>query len=490
MVLEVREEDSDEFGLEFSKGSDAKNTLYGISALTPGETTFGWVKDTFTDPETGLKIFTPGTGKKLEIKALIDKGKAEVLSRPSVLAVSNRQAVIQVADVIQSPLLESTLSESGGLEISSYSFEQLLLGITLNLVPRVSADRQWLSLEIDATVESEDDENTGEVFAPTEDGESILLAEKAGSSRKKVRTFARIPDRTPIIIGGLVSKVKEEQESRVPFLSDIPILGNLFTSFDDEVQKREVIIVLTPYILDEAYTGIASQQPKTSITNRLSESILFENKYRLRTDDLFDLSFFENDPDFTEYRQKAIDLVTEYPELKKTSPFSDYVSGNIPGANHMINKMIFDVVSNSGLGTRVNTGKMYITQNDGSRRSLKSLIESVDSDNGILALQVENRGVEQQNGEGEIRIAVNRNSELLRLKNAIVANDIITLNGGYSGLELSSLHAGKELKIPNYSRVLEADLTQTALEIYMDSKNYYRSLVETVAHSYRELDSY
>ena len=76
-----------------------------------------------------------------QVKALVESGKAEILARPSVLPLSNHQVVIQIVDVIQSPVVESSLGTTGELVVSAYFFEPLLLGITLNLRPRVSADR-------------------------------------------------------------------------------------------------------------------------------------------------------------------------------------------------------------------------------------------------------------------------------------------------------------------------------------------------------------
>lgn len=273
MVLEIREEDSQEFGIQYDKVDGDKSI--SIGSLMPGLDTFNYLKNSIIDPLNGENVYSPGQQERVYLKAMIEEGKAEVLSRPSVLAVSNRQAFIQIVDVIQSPELRSTLSQTGGLQVSSYEFSPLLIGITLNLKPRVSADRRWLTLELDITVESEDDENNGEVYAPTEDGGRVLLAEKQGSSSKKVRTFARIPDRTPIIIGGLVSKSTEEREGKVPLLGDIPVLGKLFTSMDDEIQRRELIIVLTPYILSEDSYSIMSNRPNESVTKKNKESVLF-----------------------------------------------------------------------------------------------------------------------------------------------------------------------------------------------------------------------
>lgn len=497
MVLEVREEDSDEFGVQFSKGDSEANTLLSLGALDVGLNTFGWIKDTFTDPLTGENVFVPGTGKRLQLKALIDEGKAEVLSRPSVLAISNRQAVIQIVDVLQTAELSSTLTEGGNLEISAYEFEPLLLGITLNLLPRVSADRQWLSLAIDATVESEDDENSGQVFAPTNAGGRVLLAEKQGSSKKNVRTFARIPDRTPIIIGGLVSKVIEERESRVPILGSIPFLGRLFASTDDEVQKREIIIVLTPYILDEDGIGIASNQPKADVTNRLSDSILFENKYRLSNEDLFDMSFFDSDESYQSYREKALLLLQKFPSLKNKDPFTQFANNKVPGERHLINKTIFDLVSRTNLNKKLDLSKIVLLgdSDEHSYKSLKDVAKSAEK-TGLILMEAD-RGVEQKKGksvsfEGADRdfIIIRNAADIERLSVAITASDIITLNGGYKGLQLNNMHSGKQLKVPNYRAIKEQSLPITALEIYQDAKGYYEAMLRDVDKSYAVVDHY
>ena len=67
---------------------------------------------------------------------------------------------------------------------------------------------------------------------------------------KTVQSFVRVADNTPFIIGGLIDKKKSEGETGIPGLSKIPLLGNLFKSKAKSGSDREVIIVLTPHIID------------------------------------------------------------------------------------------------------------------------------------------------------------------------------------------------------------------------------------------------
>lgn len=256
MVIEVSKEDSKELGVEWQSANIGGNSLLTLGQLDyKASDTVGFERNTRTD-SFGNYLFDPGAGVRFKLRALIESGRAQVLSRPSVLALSNRQAVIQILDVIQSPRVSSRINENGSLTISDYAFDPFLVGITLNLRPRVSSDRQWVSMEIDATVEAEVDENAGEIFAPDPAGGRVLLASKEGAASRKVRTFARIPDRTPIIIGGLAAANRENTKGRVPGVGELPLIGGLFGSTNNEIQERELIIVLTPYVLAEDAIGI------------------------------------------------------------------------------------------------------------------------------------------------------------------------------------------------------------------------------------------
>ena len=108
---------------------------------------------------------------------------------------------------------------------------------------------------------------------------------------KTVQSFVRVADNTPFIIGGLIDKKKTKGQIGIPFLSSIPVIGNLFKSRSESGADREVIIVLTPHIMDASEKSFSYVIPKDSQSFDSFDNLLFRNAYRIRDDDLFDLSF-------------------------------------------------------------------------------------------------------------------------------------------------------------------------------------------------------
>ncbi len=514
MVLEVSEEDSKELGISYESAIGG-NSLLNLGASEVGEgDTAGFTRNTRT--EDGVNIFTPGTGIEVKLRALVEEGRAEILSRPSVLALSNRQAVIQIVDVVQTPILESTVTQSGELIISSYEFEPLLLGITLNLRPRVSVDRNWVSLEIDATVEAEVDENSGTAFAPDANGGRIALAEKKGSASRKVRTFARIPDRTPIIIGGLVAGNMEQASSRVPVLGKLPFIGALFGATDNEIQKREVIIVLTPHIMAEDAIGIASNRPRDDVMARVSDLMLFNNSYRIQSADVFDMNFLLDDPQFRAYRRKALTLNEQNTALEPSHPARQLAEGHIPGEQALVAKMLFDIISNSANRVSATADQVFLPELAAGQNiqhtSLATLLDAAkfgeDPDAGIWLQfdegHVRHQAVRLDSTESWPRIEsrlqrslpVNSTGLLIRdandyerLLRSIAVDTVLRLNGGYRTLNVQNLNEGTVLKLGTPADYSNYDLSTRTAQIYNDSQYYFDVLQRELTSTYKALDT-
>jgi general secretion pathway protein D len=519
LVLEVSEEDSKELGISYENANIGSNSLLNLGALeVDNDGTAGFTRSTRT--EDGINIFTPGGGIELQIRALVDEGRAEVLSRPSVLALSNRQAVIQIVDVVQTPILESTITQSGEVVISSYQFEPLLLGITLNLRPRVSEDRQWISLEIDATVEAEVDENSGTAFAPDAEGGRVALAEKKGSASRKVRTFARIPDRTPIIIGGLVAGNREEAKSRVPVLGRIPFFGALFGATDNEVQKREVIIVLTPHVLAEDAIGVASNRPRDDVMARVSDLMLFNNSYRVRTEDVFNMNFLLEDPLFSAYRDRALALIEKEPALGSGHPAYRFHNGRIPGEQALVAKMLFDIISSSANRVSPNKDQIFLPELSAGQSirytALSDLVEEAglgetnnrglwleflqDEPRGLVRHQLIERGSNESWADIESRLTrgmpvqssgvlIRSQSDLEHLVRAIAVDTVLRLNGGYPVLTVQSLAPGTVLKLGTPADYTNYKLSVRTAQIYEYTNRYFDILQQELARTYRALDT-
>lgn len=508
MVLEVSEEDSKELGVAYQTANIGSNNLLQLGALGIDDgPTVDFERNTRRDSDGNFE-FNPGIGIQAQVRALVDTGKAEILARPSVLALSNRQAVIQIVDVIQSPVVESSLGTSGELVVSAYTFEPLLLGITLNLRPRVSYNRQWVSLEIDATVEAEVDENSGEVFAPDGEGGSVLLAERKGSAARKVKTFARIPDRTPIIIGGLVAGNKEEQKSRVPGLGSIPLIGGLFGATDNEVQKREIVIVLTPHVLAEDAIGIRANIASDAVMSRQSDLSLFNNVYRVSEGDVFDMNFLLEDPRFANYREQADEILQRAPESIATPAIRAFHDGRIPGDEVLVRKMIFDLVASNLARTFPDLNQLFLPvsspEGDSKLVSLAEVTSGLKAEEGNEVLQIEwSAGADGKpvfhsrmvpapevaaRAGGKV-ITLRSERDLQRLTAAIATEIVIQRNGGYRALNVSTFKDGLLLSLADVDDYTGYLFTEQTAEIYFDSRHALRSFRKELDEAYRQIDA-
>jgi general secretion pathway protein D len=99
-------------------------------------------------------------------------------------------------------------------------------------------------------------------------------------NKRSANTVVVTPDGQPVVIGGLISNDKSSSESKVPLLGDIPLLGNLFKFTNKSDAKSELLIFLTPHIIQmpsqlaAMSTKETSQTPMITSTNSFSEKEL------------------------------------------------------------------------------------------------------------------------------------------------------------------------------------------------------------------------
>jgi len=178
------------------------------------------------------------TDKVFALGATLDllqkNGAAHLLSEPSVLCTNNKEAEIYVGQTMS--ILTAAQQSTSGVSnvVNNYSREDI--GLTLKVKPRLSSNNQ-VSLEVETTIEDIDPSSEQQADRPT-------------TTKRTVKTNAIVKNGETIVLGGLIKRVGGQGETAVPYLSEIPVLGDmLFTHHSDVEREQNVVIYLTPYIV-------------------------------------------------------------------------------------------------------------------------------------------------------------------------------------------------------------------------------------------------
>ncbi|MDX9753771.1 MAG: hypothetical protein RBU29_07400, partial [bacterium] len=225
VFLEVTYHDDFDFGVEASfdtrPGSDNGSifeTAYGLAAETQG----GFYRLLEKDLSVTLH-------------ALSDVGQLEILSKPSVLTRNNQEAIITVGQSV--PIIQNSRVTSDGQTINTPTYEDI--GIILRVTPFITKDglvEMMLSPEI-STFTDRSVPITDTVSAP-------VFAVRSAD------TVVVTPSGKTVVIGGMMEDQQTEVTKKVPVLGDIPLLGLAFRRKTESKSKTELMIFLTPFVVE------------------------------------------------------------------------------------------------------------------------------------------------------------------------------------------------------------------------------------------------
>ncbi len=176
------------------------------------------------------------------LNVLASDTDVKVISSPQVLVLNNESATVnvgkqvpvvtsQITDINNSAVTSSTLTTAANQTVQYKD-----TGVILNVTPRINSEGIIL-LDIDQQVSSVDSAVTGGVNSPT-------------ISTKEVKTKLAVKDGQSILIGGMISKNGSDTDSGVPILKDIPGLGWLFKQKSRQNSKTELLLTVTPYVIE------------------------------------------------------------------------------------------------------------------------------------------------------------------------------------------------------------------------------------------------
>jgi general secretion pathway protein D len=522
MVLEISSQALDELGVQWGFNSDktsggnfVNKKLDGANnSLVLGQIAY----PAGSAPQLDATVTNVFREFDIRLQALVEKGSAQILSRPSVLTLDNRMAYINVSEKI--PVANTKFVKD---YVSSVDFREIMAGIELAVRPRVNDDGTEVSLQINASVSS-----------PVPGKDVIVkgindqqLAQAPTLSVREVKTYARIANDTPFIVGGLIAKDSEISTKQVPVLGDIPILGNLFKSKTETGLKREVIIVITPSVLPEDSQAHAGMPKDEDAFDQFGHR-LFRDAYRIRSEDTFDLRYLTENQSLQKLQKVADRIVQDHRKYNQIYPYNKFALGSVPGEDALVRRQIYEVLKRQqasevldaekliffkpdadvGSGFKVQFLAEYLQkeapfvlteEGDGraiglcfrlTRTSTKAEellrepvpeIKIVDcpDENSWRKLLLESNA--EKDGELEKQVIFLRHrKDLERLKTAILMKKIISLNAADYILKLKNFTRGRLLRMPTIREedveLIDADVATC----FYHSELYYSALRESL----------
>ncbi|HLA13576.1 MAG TPA: type II and III secretion system protein, partial [Gemmatimonadaceae bacterium] len=194
-----------------------------------------------TNPALSV-VFSTALGKfqlTSFLDALQEVRLADLQAEPSIVTLNNRQATIQVGQEIPIRVLDAGTSiaggEGGGQQAPRATVQMKQVGIILTVTPHITNNRQILLL-LHA-------ENSDAQLASSDVG--YIFGKQAGD------TQLLVGDGETAVIGGLTVTQTTQSKSGIPLLVDLPIIGRLFGQTRTSDEKRDLLILVTPHIIDD-----------------------------------------------------------------------------------------------------------------------------------------------------------------------------------------------------------------------------------------------
>jgi general secretion pathway protein D len=214
-----------------------KSLQYGVQWLVnSGSSSFGLSQGTTATP---TQIF-PGFSYLLSTKsitatlnALSDITTVKVLSAPKLLVLNNHTAALQVGDEV--PILTAQLTSDITGTTTTNQVDYKDTGVILNVTPRVN-DGGLVLLDVSQEVSDVSDTPTSGIDSPT-------------IHERKIMSSIAVKDGQTVALGGLIRDNSTLDKAGIPWLNQIPVVGNLFGSTNDTDKRTELLVLLTPRVV-------------------------------------------------------------------------------------------------------------------------------------------------------------------------------------------------------------------------------------------------
>ncbi|MGY8771465.1 MAG: type II secretion system protein GspD [Pirellulales bacterium] len=223
-IMSVQMDDDLDIGVSFEALAD-QNTVRLTSGFPPA--TLAALGN-----EGGLKFGFLDASLTMFVEALESVGDTNIIASPQLLVLNKQKAEILIGE--QKGYVSTTVTENA----STQSVEFLELGTQLRIRPFIGSDG-FIRLEVHPEI------STGDVDVEA----GFTLPNKEVT---QVTTNVMCPDGRTIVIGGLINSIQEQDIIQIPVLGSIPFIGPLFRQTQERTAREELIILITPRIVDPA----------------------------------------------------------------------------------------------------------------------------------------------------------------------------------------------------------------------------------------------
>ncbi|AUT02947.1 general secretion pathway protein GspD [Nostoc sp. CENA543] len=252
------------------RGAASTNPLEpGITEITPATpptTTFENIPIEI-DPTTGqttrfqlVPRTTPGTPEKLtyslptiyqfpkrllaSLQAQVTNGNAKILTDPTLIVQEGQTANVKLTQEVVGNIKSET-TRGDGTSTQTVTAEKTDVGLTLAVKLDRIDDNGFVSLSVAPVVKAP---QSSAVLNVSGNSQTIFLV----SERSLNSGLIRLRDGQTLILSGIIQDQDRTSVSKIPILGDIPLIGSLFRSTNRTNERREVIVLLTPQIMDDS----------------------------------------------------------------------------------------------------------------------------------------------------------------------------------------------------------------------------------------------
>ncbi|MCF2947631.1 type IV pilus secretin PilQ family protein [Paraglaciecola aquimarina] len=241
-MVTVRDNASEELGVQWGASNRTSNggtsgSIVGADAIASG------VVPSISDRlNVALPVANPagrigvqiarlidGTIIDLELSALESENKGEIIASPRITVANQHEAYIEQGTEI--PYVQSTSSGATSVE-----FKKAVL--SMKVIPHITPDNRII-LDLVVTQDTRGD------TVSTSTGPAVAI------DTQEISTQVLVENGETIVLGGIFQQASTDDTSKVPLLGDLPVVGNLFKNTAERLEKRELLIFVTPKILTD-----------------------------------------------------------------------------------------------------------------------------------------------------------------------------------------------------------------------------------------------